>query len=981
MADDLETRLALLRQAFGGQLDNPAYLAAEATLRQAAAESVKKPTRKRGAKTYKAKLDGDGAIAQDDSFAVGAGAVGINGKNLGEVLVNSIKIVYGAGTHAPEDKRRMVAAYLNWLMLDCAKLKLDAIDKKSDQPSAKLIELSDIYIDLNVSLNIPVKAKSLGSYLAELKKNGRDRIGFDGVTVKGLRDLDEGKTRQVGLLEAAAHHRELIVLGKPGSGKSTFGAFVLLNLVQVNQTNKAITKQALEKLGPMAAHHTLLPVRIVLREFGEYLILHKLEGSADDVWAFFKHTLKQDALETGTGEVIERLIRQTGALFFFDGLDEASTPELRALVMKAVNAFKRTAGATCRYLVTARPYAWAGGPDPQQGIYAIDDLNPEQVDHFIERWYTALVQREIRKPSDADPKRAALTKAARRADIRPLAANPLLLTLMATLHTNTAQLPEDRASLYDEVVELLLDRWNALAGANQALLEQIQPYRPALTDVRRVIEALAFKMHSDHVGQEGTANIELERLCKAFAGLLGKSHDRATHVVNYIKDRAGLLLSLGERDETEYFTFPHRTFQEYLAACYLAGQSDSEIHKQLKQLTATTQLRNHWRQVLQLAARVAGPNRGTLMSNELIHGQAAEGYLKKHVLTQDDWERAILAGEMLREIKVKSLAGSESLLNMKAHIDTWLLAAMAADSQTHAPPRLRVTAGEVLSAIEDPRFDPNLFYLPFAEDGLAGFVHVPAGTFHMGTRKADFDGLKKRLGASEDEINDQPCTLREFYVARYPVTVAQYRAFAKATAGIEPDRLWQNDPANFPVRDITWHEMLAYCRWLHAELLESKHGHSVLRSLLKSGWQICLPSEAEWERAARGAEDRRTFPWGADPDPDRANVGSTDLNQPSPVGCFVGGNSPIGCYDMVGNVWEWTRSLWGEGGDLKFKYPYRADDGREDLTAGDNITRVLRGGAFHYADQDSRCAARDYGYPNDRDQSIGFRLVVSRLSS
>ena len=115
LADETD---ADLRAMFESKIAACQNQIAQLTSGEANPAASKKVARKRGSKTIKAKLDGDGAIAQDNSFAVGAGAVGINGKNLGEVLVNSIKIVYGAGTYAPEDKRRMVAAYLNWLMLD-----------------------------------------------------------------------------------------------------------------------------------------------------------------------------------------------------------------------------------------------------------------------------------------------------------------------------------------------------------------------------------------------------------------------------------------------------------------------------------------------------------------------------------------------------------------------------------------------------------------------------------------------------------------------------------------------------------------------------------------------------------------------------------------------------------------------------------------------------------------------------------------------
>ena len=199
----------------------------------------------------------------------------------------------------------------------------------------------------------------------------------------------------------------------------------------------------------------------------------------------------------------------------------------------------------------------------------------------------------------------------------------------------------------------------------------------------------------------------------------------------------------------------------------------------------------------------------------------------------------------------------------------------------------------------------------------------------------------------------------EYYMARYPVTVAQFEAFVQASGYKPGNEDWGRGLPNHPVVYVSWHDALAYCEWLTARLREWSETPEPLAQVLRAaGWCVTLPSEAEWEKAARGSDGRR-YPWGDDPDPNRANYYETGIGKTSAVGCFPGGVSPHGVEEMSGNVWEWTRSLWGPEWDkLTFPYPYKPDDGREQLQAPDTILRVVRGGAFWNDHQLARCAYR-----------------------
>jgi formylglycine-generating enzyme required for sulfatase activity len=275
------------------------------------------------------------------------------------------------------------------------------------------------------------------------------------------------------------------------------------------------------------------------------------------------------------------------------------------------------------------------------------------------------------------------------------------------------------------------------------------------------------------------------------------------------------------------------------------------------------------------------------------------------------------------------------------------------------------------------------------------FCDIPAGPFRMGRDAPD-------ARAYEQPVHE--CDIAyDYKMARYPVTNAQYQHFVAdggyAHAPYWPEAreagFWENglfkgwldneprnraydfgEPfnlANHPVVGVSWYEALAFCRWLAGRMRAT--------GKLPPGWEIRLPGEAEWEKAARGADGRR-YPWGETADPGRANLKESGIGQTSAVGCFPGGASPYGVEEMSGNVWEWTRSLWGKDNEKpSFNYPYDAGDGRENLAASGNELRILRGGAWYSESDAGGCGFRDWYGPCDWYGSAGFRVVASPSTS
>jgi formylglycine-generating enzyme required for sulfatase activity len=288
----------------------------------------------------------------------------------------------------------------------------------------------------------------------------------------------------------------------------------------------------------------------------------------------------------------------------------------------------------------------------------------------------------------------------------------------------------------------------------------------------------------------------------------------------------------------------------------------------------------------------------------------------------------------------------------------WLVQILQGATQ---PAVERAGAGDTLARLGDPRFNADAWYLPV--EPLLGFTEIPAGSFQMGSNP------ERDTQSSYDEQPQHEVRLPTYYIARHPVTVAQFRAFAEESS-YQARGPWKRYSSldNHPVVVVTWNDARAYCEWLTEQLWAWEGTPEPLASLLHDeGWQVRMPTEAEWEKAARG-EDGRTYPWGKEADPNRANYNDTGIGTTSAVGCFPGGASPHGIEDMSGNVWEWCHSL-------RRDYPYDPNDGREDPKGADY--RVLRGGAFSDNERHVRCASRVMDGPDLGYWYNGFRIVVA----
>ena len=261
---------------------------------------------------------------------------------------------------------------------------------------------------------------------------------------------------------------------------------------------------------------------------------------------------------------------------------------------------------------------------------------------------------------------------------------------------------------------------------------------------------------------------------------------------------------------------------------------------------------------------------------------------------------------------------------------------------------------------EVPGFLAEVWQLP--DDPLLGFVEIAAGSFLMGS-DAVIDPMAFDIERWSSTNAQAVLELPTYYIGRFEVTVAQMRSFVQAT-GYPIDGQALSGAPGHPATFISWPDALAYSRWLDKILRTSPDTPEVLSTLLEGGGQVTLPTEAEWEKAARGS-DGRIYPWGSEPRPDRATYQARGTTA---VGSHQCPECPFGLSDMAGNVWEWTRSPYQP-------YPYDPIDDFEDLE--NESLWVMRGGSFTDPAHFVRGANRGGADPGARRAFIGFRIAIS----
>ncbi|HEX7182163.1 MAG TPA: SUMF1/EgtB/PvdO family nonheme iron enzyme [Thermoanaerobaculia bacterium] len=714
-------------------------------------------------------------------------------------------------------------------------------------------------------------------------------------------------------LDLLKNNNGLILLGDPGSGKTTFLKFLAL----------AFASGRGEALGL----GDRLPVLVPLSAYAQALVTGDVS-----LTRFIDRYYQDLGVDLPLHAVLEWKLEQGETLFLLDGLDEVKDQGQRHLVVERIRdfySFHQRDGN--KFVLTSRIVGYREVRPEAEGLAecTLVDFDDDEIKEFVERWTTALENAAGGKTAHSarlalSEREELLAAVQGNPGVRSLASNPLLLTILALMKRQGVSLPERRVELYQKYVETLLKHWNlarSLAGRSSGDLDVIKTVK--------VLAPLALWMHQTSPGvglvREGDLYRELEKI---FAE---RGHQDPSQAARWfledVRENAALLLDHGGR----HYGFIHLTFQEYLAAVALAHKGQQGVQPIVDAL-ATQMGEPLWHEVSLLTLGYLG----IVQQRDEAVGAVLEELLRR--APGPPGEAVLLAGQTVVDIGLEGVAPASGKRVSAALLET------LRDRKVN--PKRRAAAGSFLGRLRDPR--PGVVTLEDME-----LCWVPGGAFWMGGKDKSAQPVEKPY-----HRYDIPY---EFAMSRYPVTEAQFALFLRDTR--RPIVTAGTGLPNHPVTWVNWHDAVAFCQWL------VKYWRK--RRIVKPGWMVQLPSEAEWEKAARGT-DGRIYPWGDKPDVSaRANCQATDIRGTSPVGCFPDGVSPYGCEEMSGNVWEWTRSLWGD-------YPYpgsmRGWKKRESLVSPH--PRVVRGGSFFFDDSFARCSCRLKRNPDFQRENLGFRVAL-----
>jgi hypothetical protein len=571
-------------------------------------------------------------------------------------------------------------------------------------------------------------------------------------------------------LQDALTHRRLVIIGDPGSGKTTFLrriTFALSNaaLGIVDSASIPAKPGILEWLRSLLRGGRGAPFPLLIRvaELCEHVELYAQQSREPDSPEWLSHFLATRNAALGWGlseEFFSEKLSQGDAVVLLDGLDEAADSAGRERAARLFeNATARYSGS--RFVVTTRPQAYGGGA-LLQGFHEarIEPLAPDAVETFLDRWCRGLFPESAQK---AEEHRKELSEALRvRPEIRSMARNPVMLTALAVVHWHERRLPEQRADLYDAILTWLSRQ------------REMRPGREKAERCLMLLGELALSMHADPEGRK--VRVALPWAARALARHFGRGSEAAQEFLEEETADSGIIVTRGGE-----LQFWHLTFQEYLAAQAVAGQVEPKMLFESERIYSA-----EWREVvLLLAGILLVRQRSKARVDELV--SAILDGCGKNLSGQ---ARAVgLLGAIVGDLKP---AGYELADPRYRELRNAVLGIFDRNQAHEVPFQVRLEAAEALGKAGDPRL------------ARENWVRIEGG------------------GA-----------VKTFEIGRYPVTVAEFRRFVE-DGGYQQERWWevgrfgersaldqwveQTEHPNWPVTGVSWYAAKAYCAWAGVRL-------------------------------------------------------------------------------------------------------------------------------------------------------------------
>ncbi len=754
-------------------------------------------------------------------------------------------------------------------------------------------------------------------------------------------------------VEAMLAVRRAALLGEPGGGKST-----------------AIFRLAMD-LAEAARHDDVKPIPVLA-------LLREWQSADQSLPEFIAEQM--DLMHEGAGACLETLLCEQRAAILLDGLNElpvdqrrdkyaqvcqfiAQHSKLIAIVSCRKEDYPPELGFDCinispldpiRIRQFARNYLerpelgdelfWElAGIDARwthrQFLQAFGDnlpnaeeifwLNSQLPDGMLWGWEW---EHEGKKHKNNSLWESWVKRREEPSGLMTLASNPFMLNmLISVFKENQGELPQNRGELFRNFIRIRLERERE---GERIEAHEIQPLQEKLAEV-------AFALQSRRANDDGEGGAVIVLPKSEVVSILGENHVRSL----YLASSAGLLST----DDPVRFT--HQLLQEYFAAQHL----DIRFRA------------GDWK-----ATEIWKPERWWERTNWEVAAVLFTGLYSNDCSEAIEWIAAANP-EVAAQCLISSGVGHTLSNVVRERLrKRWI--ERLTDLKNDPEPKARAAVGHALGML--PGWDTRKGVGVVKRNGLVlpdiEWIRIPEGEFQYG----DENGY-----AAEP----QKLWLPEFHISRYPVTSRQFKTFLDDPEGFN-DQPWFEgfsksrkdyrhiwvEYGNYPSYGVDWYQAMAFCSWLSWRLDQISGRVSTatgrerqfydLKNINK--WTARLPTEFEWEKAARGF-DGRLYPCKGDFDSTKSNVAGTGIGQASAVGIFPNGASVFGVDDMSGNVWEWCLT--------DFSKP-QIEAGKENLQKASE--RVLRGGSWEYDQWAASAVIRYHSDPGFRDDDIGFRVVL-----